>query len=340
MNTPRRFRFAPTPSRPLHLGNGLAALLGWGLARAAGARFVLRIEDIDRARCRPEFEASCLADLRWLGLDWDEGPDVGGAFGPYRQSERLDRYDALRDALVARGDAYPCACSRADVRAASSAPHAGASGEVPYPGTCRPDPAGAASAAAARGAPLAVDRGGHRLDVTALGDDARVTWVDGLLGVQREDVRASCGDFLLGRPGEPTYQLAVVADDRAMGVTDVVRGRDLIDSTARQLLLHAALARVDGLAAPTPRFTHHPLLLDGGGRKLSKRDGDLALAAWREGGAAPASLRAALGRAVGLFSTSVTAASADDVVASLRAAPPLRDGDVASVVAPAREASG
>lgn len=326
MTTPRRFRFAPTPSRPLHLGNGLAALLGWGLARAAGARFILRVEDIDLSRCRPEFEESCLADLRWLGLDWDEGPDVGGALGPYRQSERLDRYDALRDALVARGDAYPCRCSRADVRAAASAPHASASGEVPYPGTCRPTTTDDGPPS-----PLADDRGGHRLDVTALGADADVTWLDGLLGPQREDVRTSCGDFLLGRAGKPTYQLAVVADDRAMGVTDVVRGRDLIDSTARQLLLHAAVARVDGLAAPTPRFAHHPLLLDASGRKLSKRDGDLALATWREGGADPASLRAALGRAVGLFAASVDAASADDVVAALRAAPALHDGDVADL---------
>ena len=325
-----RFRYAPTPSRWLHVGNGLAALVGWGLARAAHGAFVLRIEDIDRARCRPEFEDATLRDLAWLGVDWDEGPDVGGPHGPYRQSARMGRYDALLAGLRAADRAYPCRCSRADVRAAASAPHLGPSGEadeVPYPGTCRPGPE--------RG-PVAVadDRGGVRLWVDRLGDDAVVTWRDGLLGDQREDVRATCGDFLLGRPGQPSYQLAVVADDREMGITDVVRGRDLLGSTARQVLLHRVLAgsRDAGQGAArdgdalVPRFHHHPLILDELGRKLSKRDDAIALRTFRESGADPAALIATLGRAVGLFPGTVRRARAADFTDALGAPPDLHDG--------------
>ena len=322
MTPPRpRFRYAPTPSRWLHLGNALAALLGWGHARARGGAFVLRIEDIDTTRCRPEFEAGALADLAWLGLDWDEGPDVGGPCAPYRQSERLARYDDALAALLAAGRAYPCRCSRADVRAAASAPHLGLGGdpaELPYPGTCRPGPDRPAVA-------LPPDRGGVRLAVADLGDAAIVPWTDGALGPQREDVRATCGDALLGRPGQPTYQLAVVVDDRAMGVTDVVRGRDLLGSTARQILLHGALDAL-GPAAPLPRFHHHPLILDDAGHKLSKRDDALALRTWRERGASPAPVIASLGRAVGLFGPSVRAARAQDVSDALGALPPLHDG--------------
>ena len=286
----RRFRYAPTPSRRLHVGNGLAALLGWAAARRAGAAFVLRVEDIDRARCREEYAAPLLEDLRWLGLDWDEGPDVGGPAGPYRQSERLACYDELVADLAARGLSYPCVCSRAEIRAAQSAPHhAGLAGERPYPGTCRPPAAGTSAAPRVRR-----DRGGQRLAVAWLGDDAAVTWEDGWLGPAREDVRETCGDFLLGRPGVPTYQLAVVADDVAMGITDVVRGHDLVGSTARQILLHRALG------ATPPRFWHHPLIVDGDGRKLSKRDADLALTDLRLGGADPGRLISRLARSVGL----------------------------------------
>lgn len=304
-----RFRFAPTPSRPLHAGSALAALLGWGVARARGGAFVLRVEDIDRGRCRPEHEASCLEDLAWLGLSWDEGPDVGGPFAPYRQSERLARYDAALASLEARDLAYRCVCSRADVVAAQSAPHlqapgrrapGDAPGERPYPGLCRPRP-GAARVAGGRA----------RLNVEALGDGARVSWRDGDGRVYTEDVRATCGDFVLGGPGEPAYQLAVVVDDVAMGITDVVRGADLLGSTARQILLHRALG------AEPPRFRHHPLLTDASGRKLSKRDGDLALAELRRAGLAPERLRAALGRAVGLFGPAVRRAAPEDLVEAL-----------------------
>ena len=297
--TARRFRFAPTPSRELHVGNALAALFGWGAARAQSGAFLLRIEDIDRARCRPELEAALVDDLEWLGLDWDE-PII-------RQSERLERYDALMQALVARGLAYTCRCSRADIRAAQSAPHLGvhadpARAEVPYRGTCR-----------GHDYTLPADRGGYRFDVDRLGEGAIVAWTDAWRGPQREDVRTTSGDVLLGRPGQPTYQLAVVADDRLTGITDVVRGHDLLGSTARQLLLHEAIAELDGgAAAHAPTYLHHPLLVDAAGHKLSKRDAATSLQSLRSQRLDARALGAALGRAVGLFGPGVQRADARD----------------------------
>ena len=310
----RRFRFAPTPSRELHVGSALAALFGWAVARATpGARFLLRIEDIDRARCKPAYEAVLMQDLAWLGLDWDEPP--------VRQSERTHLYDAALATLCARDAAYVCTCSRADVRAAQSAPHLGAPSDV-YPGTCR------ASGRAAI-APEQRSAGGIRFDVERLGEGAVVRWTDEILGVQSiDDVRLTAGDTLLGRPGAPTYQLAVVVDDLAMGITDIVRGRDLLGSTARQILLQRALGALGANTQPTPRFHHHPLILDADGRKLSKRDGDLALASLRTTGLDPARLRAALGRAIGLFGANVQRASMADWIDATRTTPgsALHDG--------------
>lgn len=301
----RRFRYAPTPTRELHVGNGLAALIGWAAARAAGGAFVVRIEDIDGTRCRPELTSAALADLRWLGLNWDEGPDVGGAWGPYTQSERLGDYDRVLKRLVDGGSVYACGCSRADVRAAQSAPHLQHGGETPYAGTCRPMDGESRR--------LVGERGGYRLSVHALGSDAVVQLDDAWLGPGTEDVRETCGDFLLGRPGAPTYQLAVVTDDIAMGITDVVRGRDLAGSTARQMLLHRVLGQ------RAPRFAHHPLLVDEGGQKLSKRDQSLSLARVREGGAEAGALRAELGAAIGLWSRAVRRADPSDFIDSISA---------------------
>ncbi len=299
----RRFRYAPTPTRELHVGNGLAALTGWAAARAAGGELVLRIEDIDRTRCRPALTSAALADLRWLGVDWDEGPDVGGAWGPYAQSERLGDYDRVLERLVGEGSAYPCQCSRAEVRAAQRAPHLQRGGETPYAGTCRPT--------AGTSGVLADDRGGYRLNVHALGGAALVQVDDAWLGAGTEDVRATCGDFLLGRPGAPSYQLAVVTDDIAMGITDVVRGRDLAGSTARQVLLYRVLGQ------RAPRFAHHPLLVDGAGQKLSKRDRSLTLAAVRDGGMEAGALRARLGASIGLWSHAVRRADPSDFIDSV-----------------------
>lgn len=312
---PRTFRFAPTPSRELHVGNGLAALVGWARARAVpGARIFLRIEDIDRARCKPAYETMLHADLAWLGLDWDL-PVVPTSL---RQSERTPLYNDALAGLLARGQAYVCTCSRADIRAAQSAPQLGVPTDV-YPGTCRG--LGRRLSDLQAGA-----AGGVRFDVAALGDAARVVWSDELLGVQTiDDVRLSAGDTLLGRPDAPTYQLAVVVDDLAMGVTDIVRGRDLVDSTARQILLQRVLAPE---AQPRLRFHHHPILLDADGRKLSKRDGDLALSTLRAQGVPVGALRAALGRAIGLFATGVRTASVADWVDAVATVAPerLHDG--------------
>ncbi|MDP6944349.1 MAG: tRNA glutamyl-Q(34) synthetase GluQRS [Myxococcota bacterium] len=305
----RRFRFAPTPSRLLHVGNGLAALVGWAEARRTGGAFVLRIEDIDTTRCTEDLEAACLEDLRWLGLDWDEGPDVGGPFAPYRQSQRLERFDTILRDLVQRGAAYACTCSRARIRAAQRAPHLEGGGERPYPGTCR-----------THQETLDPERGGYRLKVDDLGVEAVITWLDTWMGGRTEDVRETCGDFLLGRPGSPSYQLAVVVDDAQMGITDVVRGRDLLGSTARQLLLHGRLAH------QAPTYAHHPLLVDTDGRKLSKRDHALTLRSLRERGVRAERVIAALARAIGLDHTDHGAMSPKDFAMLLNEHPRWRDG--------------
>lgn len=288
-----RFRFAPTPSHALHLGNAAAALIGWATARASEGTFIVRVEDIDGGRSRPEFIEGGLDALEWLGLDWDEGPRAGGAYGPYLQSQRLELYDRRLLELEASGDTYACTCSRADIRAAQRAPHLHTGEEVPYPGTCRP-PAGASTTGE-----LAEDRGGMRLHIDRLGENAVVRWEDRWQGPQREDVRTTCGDVLLGRAHRPTYQLAVVTDDIAMKITDVVRGEDLLGSTARQLLLYRALG------AEPPRFAHHPLLVDESGRKLSKRDGSISMDSHRAAGRAPGEILALLGRGLGLVSSQV-----------------------------------
>ena len=310
--TERRFRFAPSPSRLLHVGNGLAALIGWAAARQAQGAFVLRIEDIDATRCKPEFETACLEDLRWLGISWDEGPDVGGPYGPYRQSERIERYDAVLKRLDHVEAAYRCTCSRAEIRAAQRAPHLEQSGEHPYPGTCRH---------AAHPPPTANEsRGGYRLAVEAMASDALCTWTDEWMGAQTEDVRHTCGDFLLGRTGAPTYQLAVVADDAAMRITDVVRGRDLLGSTARQRLLHQQIG------SEAPRFAHHPLLLDDRGQKLSKRDAALTLHDLRESGLQPQQLIGRLAVTVGLAPPTQGPLEAEEFAELMGHAPQWRDG--------------
>lgn len=302
----RRFRFAPTPSRPLHIGSAWAALIGWALARHAHGRFVLRIEDIDRTRSQAQFEDQLLSDLAWLGLDWDEGPDVGGPFAPYRQAARFHLYDQALENLAQRGHLYACTCSRAEIRQAQSAPHLGLSlnpneAERPYPGTCRPT-----TPTLTPHAGLLPDRGGLRLSLPTL-RTPRIAFEDSLAGPLEEDLQTTCGDILLGRPGQPTYQLAVVVDDLAMQVTDVVRGRDLLGSTARQLALVEALTG----RLPTLRHTHHGLLVDAESKKLSKRDQAAPLAELRHLG--PTRLIAALGRAAGYFGDHTRTASANDL---------------------------
>jgi len=256
-------RFAPSPTGLLHRGHAFSAVQAWRLARQAGGRFILRLEDIDTTRCRPEYEAAILEDLAWLGLDWD---------GPvWRQSERGPVYRAALDRLVAMGVAYPCFCTRADIAAAVAAPH-GPEGPL-YPGTCRH------LTANERARRLASERPAWRLDVAAaLAITGRLTWHDSHAGLQQADP-AGGGDFVVARRDVGTaYALAVVVDDAAQGVTDVVRGVDLFDATHGQRLLQALL----GL--PTPRYHHHPLILGADGKRLAKRDAGETLRALRENG--------------------------------------------------------
>jgi glutamyl-tRNA synthetase len=284
-----RGRFAPSPTGAMHLGNARTALLAWLDARSRGGQFVMRIEDLDRARIGAGAEARLYDELAWLGLDWDEGSDVGGPFAPYRQSERSALYDAAIDHLLAAGRAFLCACSRADIARAASAPHPGeADGdEGPrYPGTCRglSDAEVRARAAAAGRAPaVRFDGRGEKIDFVDL--------VHGPVPADAVDV----DDFVLRRSdGTASYQLAVVVDDAAMAITHVVRGDDLLSSTPRQLALYHALE----LRAPA--FGHVPLLLAPGGERLAKRTRPEPLGALRERGVPPERVVAAMAASAGL----------------------------------------
>jgi glutamyl-tRNA synthetase len=252
-----RGRFAPSPTGPLHLGNARTALLAWLTARARGASFAIRVEDLDGPRVRPGLEARILAELRWLGLDWEE---------------RFELYRGALDRLRASRAVYPCFCSRAEIAAASQAPHGPADEGPRYPGTCRALTQAEVAERSVRRAPA------WRLRV-APGENA---FADGVHGRCAFDVAAETGDFVVARAdGIPAYQLAAAVDDAAMGIEEVVRGDDLLPSTARQLLVYRAL----GLAPP--RFAHVPLVVGEDGARLAKRHGALSLGELRERGADP-----------------------------------------------------
>jgi glutamyl-tRNA synthetase len=284
-------RYAPSPTGRLHLGNARTALLAWLQVRAAGGRFVLRVEDLDPQRSKPEHEQRQLDDLRWLGLDWDEGPDVGGEHGPYRQSQRGELYAAA----LARLDTYPCTCTRKELRETASAPHGL---EPVYPGTCRDGPAHPERPASLR---WAVPPG-------------QVCFEDRILGRQCQDVATQVGDFVLRRgDGAWAYQLAVVVDDADMQVTEVLRGADLLDSSARQILLARAL----GLSQKTaPTYAHAPLVVGPDGEKLSKRHGAPDLSELRERGVDPRLVVAVLARSAGLVGRDIDRVRAAELVAS------------------------
>ncbi|GFN31789.1 glutamyl-Q tRNA(Asp) synthetase [Paenibacillus curdlanolyticus] len=267
----KRGRFAPTPSGYMHIGNARTALLSWLQIRSADGQFVLRIEDIDKPRSKPHYARQAIEDLRWLGIDWDEGPDVGGQYAPYIQSEREFFYEAALRKLNDQGVLYPCYCSRAELQAIASAPH-GLSAEGPaYPGLCRH------LTEEQRSVREAVKQPSLRFAMP----DVAITFVDEAAGEQSFPPGAG-GDFVVKRAdGIISYQLAVVVDDHAMGITDVLRGWDLIDSTPRQLLLYKALGM------KPPRFAHVPLLLGPDGTRLAKRHGAVSLASIRERGIAP-----------------------------------------------------
>jgi glutamyl-tRNA synthetase len=260
-------RLAPSPTGAQHVGNARTYLLAWLSARSRGGRVVLRIEDIDSPRVKAGAAQQALDDLRWLGLDWDEGPIV--------QTERLPLYEDALHKLRECELVYPCTCTRSDVERSASAPHLEHEGPV-YPGTCA---------------------GRSARDAAALGERPYCwrfrlpaetpSFVDAFRGPTQVDLHRTGGDFVVwkaarpGIPASPAYQLAVVVDDAAQGVTDVVRGDDLVPSTPRQLLLYEAL----GL--PAPRFTHVPLVVGSDGRRLAKRHGDTRLSALREAGVRP-----------------------------------------------------
>jgi len=273
----------------MHLGNAWTALLAWLSARASGGTIVLRIEDLDPARSKESFTRDILADLAWLGLDWDEGPDKGGAYAPYRQSERGARYQHCIDQLERQGLLYPCYCTRAELHGVSDiarAPHADETQPI-YPGTCLRLSKSALAAHRALGRAPSL-----RLRAA----NARIAFTDRVLGRQVQNLADTCGDFVLRRAdGVHAYQLAVVADDAAMRVCEVVRGADLLDSTARQIHLY----RLFGW--PEPAFAHVPLLVDPDGRRLSKRRGDVDLGLLRERGVAPETIVGYLAYKAGLM---------------------------------------
>lgn len=261
--SPRPFvtRLAPSPTGDLHLGNARTFVLTWALARRAGGRIVLRIEDLDRRRLRPGAIEAQIDQLRWLGIDWDEGP--------YLQSERQSLYDAALERLTHAGLVYPCVCSRKDIESAASAPHSGDEGPS-YPGTCRDRFTSLEEARRAKGREPAIR---FRVPV------GEITFEDGFRGPTTIDPNKVGGDFVIrSADGQTSYQLAVTVDDAAMGITEVIRGDDLLTSTPRQILLHRALG------FEPPRFTHLPLVLAHDGSKFSKRRKDLDLAQLRARG--------------------------------------------------------
>jgi glutamyl/glutaminyl-tRNA synthetase len=261
-------------------------------AHAAGGTLILRIEDVDEDRCRTEFTTALMQDLRWFGIEWQEGPDNSGPFAPYLQSERHSCYFEAWRTLRAAGFIYPCKCSRKDVIAASLAPH-DENEEPIYPGTCRPPgfSAGTALPAAETEVVQAI-----RLPPQAPGpthwrfrvaDGERIEFFDQRLGNQSAVAGRDFGDFIVWRRDNiPAYQLTAVVDDAAMQISEVVRGEDLLVSTFRQLLLYRALGLLP------PEFVHAPLLLDESGKRLAKRHGSLSLRRLRECGMGPGELRA------------------------------------------------
>lgn len=291
-----RGRFAPSPTGRMHLGNAWAALLCWLAVRSRGGAMVLRIEDLDPDRSRPAYAQGLMDDLAWLGLDWDEGPDLGGPHAPYVQSQRLALYDEALRGLAERGLVYPCFCSRKELRAAASAPHAGEESPA-YGGACRFLSEAERQAKARAGRQPAL-----RLRCSA----EAVSFTDLLHGRITVDPSLAAGDFALRRSdGVHAYQLAVVVDDAAMGISLVVRGDDLLPSTPGQV----ALFRLLGF--DPPEFLHVPLLVDGQGVRLSKRHGSLELARLREAGTRPEAVLGYLAWKAGLLPAPGRASAGD-----------------------------
>ena len=284
-----RTRFAPSPTGPLHLGHAYAAILAHDMAAAAGGEFLLRIEDIDQARARPQWEALIYEDLAWLGLRW-ETPVL-------RQSERLPAYRAALQTLWERGLLYPCACRRRDIEEAARAPQEGAPHYGPdglvYPGTCRPAAPAPGKMPADCALRLDMGRawaaiGAEALQFTETG--AGPGGETGPITVSRLQALSEIGDIVLARRDMGTsYHLSVVLDDAEQGITHVTRGADLFEATA----IHVILQRLLGL--PTPLYHHHRLIRDETGKRLAKRDDARAIRKYREDGLSPADIRSMIG---------------------------------------------
>jgi len=281
-----RGRIAPSPTGLLHLGHARTFYTAYLRALRAGGTLVFRNEDLDPHRSRPEFTSAMFEDLRWLGIRWQEGPDVGGPIAPYAQSQRASRYLEVWRQLLSAGCLYPCTCSRRELARIAEAPHEASpqeslrleADETPmYPGTCRP----------ALGSPPAAGYGSAagvnwRFRVP---DGEAIEFEDGHFGPQRFVAGLDFGDFpVWRRDNVPAYQLAVVADDHDMRITEVVRGADLLLSTARQILIYRALGWTP------PSWYHCPLILDEHGQRLAKRHDALSIRALREQGKRPEDL--------------------------------------------------
>jgi glutamyl/glutaminyl-tRNA synthetase len=288
---PYRGRLAPSPTGLLHLGHARTFWVAQERARVNHGTLILRNEDIDSTRFRLEFVPQMLEDLRWFGFEWQEGPDCGGAFGPYSQSERRSFYAAALEKLRERGFIYLCTCSRKDIQDAARAPNAGDDEGPIYPGTCRPKSdkwrvAGDMGKAPASTSPATRHPSRPANWRFRVPDGETVSFTDGNCGEQKFVAGKDFGDFVVWRGDDvPAYQLACVVDDAAMKITEVVRGADLLLSTARQILLYRAL----GLTLPA--FYHCALMLDEKGKRLAKRHDALSLRTLRERGETPESLR-------------------------------------------------
>ncbi|MDR3457615.1 MAG: tRNA glutamyl-Q(34) synthetase GluQRS [Verrucomicrobiae bacterium] len=279
-----RGRLAPSPTGYLHLGHARTFWVAQQRAEQNGGELILRNDDLDSTRYQMEFVDAMLEDLRWFGFEWSEGPDIGGPFAPYNQSERMSFYQAALEKLRVGNFIYPCTCSRKDIQQAVTAPHA-ADDELIYPGTCR-----------AKGDEWRV-AGGKPEDATPPGtrhaalrfrvpDGETVSFHDQNLGLQTFVAGKDFGDFVVWRgDGVPAYQLSCAVDDAAMRISEVVRGADLLVSTARQILIYRAL----GLAPP--QFFHCELMLDDQGQRLAKRHDALSLRTLRGQGSTPTELR-------------------------------------------------
>ncbi len=279
-------RLAPSPTGAQHVGNARTYLLAWLSVRSRRGRVVMRIEDLDSPRVKQWAVDQAMEDLRWLGLDWDEGPDVGGPNSPYIQTARSGIYQEAFALLREREQVYPCTCSRSDVAAAASAPHAAHEGPV-YPGTCAKRSVSDASSLS------------QQYSWRFRSSEAASSLADVVLGHRQMSVARDLGDFVVAKgDGTPGYQLAVVLDDHAMGVTEVLRGDDLIASAFRQLDVF------DAFDWSSPTFAHVPLVTGPDGRRLAKRHGDTRLSTLREQGVRAEQLIGLLAQSCGLRKTS------------------------------------